>query len=137
MTASNLGFRLAILMLIGGIGWGIAMAASGNHATMPAHAHLNLLGWVSLFLFGVFYRLHPSLERSRLALFQVVAWAVGTVVLAGAVGLIHSGVAEAEPVAAIGSLLMLADVLLFAFLAFRATQPGTDVLRRAAMTAAE
>ena len=32
---------------------GIGMAASQNHSIMPAHAHLNLLGWVSLFLFGI------------------------------------------------------------------------------------
>jgi len=38
--------------------WGIFMAASRDHSSMPAHAHLNLLGWVSLFLFGIYYRMH-------------------------------------------------------------------------------
>jgi hypothetical protein len=38
---------------------------SVDHTTLPAHAHLNLLGWVSLFLFGIDYRLHPSLEGAE------------------------------------------------------------------------
>jgi len=30
------------------------MGISKDHAAMPAHAHLNLLGFVSLFLFGFY-----------------------------------------------------------------------------------
>ena len=43
------------------------MAISNDHAAMPAHAHLNLLGFVALFLFGVFYHLHPAIDRSKAA----------------------------------------------------------------------
>jgi hypothetical protein len=38
------------------------MAASRDHSSTPAHAHLNLLGWVSLFLFGIYYRMHPTAD---------------------------------------------------------------------------
>jgi len=62
-----------------------------DHAIMPAHAHLNLLGWVSLFLFGIYYRLNPSLEFSRLALVQVAVWSLGTIVLTVAVAALHLG----------------------------------------------
>ena len=48
---------------------------------MPAHAHLNLLGWVSLFLFGVFYQLHPAIDCSRAALVQVAVLDCGSVIL--------------------------------------------------------
>ncbi len=58
MKASSLSFQAAVLLVLVGMAWGIAMAASGDHSTHPAHAHLNLLGWVSLFLFGLFYHLH-------------------------------------------------------------------------------
>jgi hypothetical protein len=86
---------------------------------MPAHAHLNLLGWVSLFLFGIFYRLHPGLDRSRIALVQVVLWSIGTVVLTLAVAAIHLGYTAVDPVAAVGSLILLGDMVLFAALVFR------------------
>src|SRR6478752_7199076 len=74
MKASSLSFQAAVLLVLVGMGWGIAMAASGDHSTMPAHAHLNLLGWVSLFLFGIFYHLHPAIDQSRAARLQVWRW---------------------------------------------------------------
>ena len=83
MKASSLSFQAAVVLVVAGMIWGIVMAASGDHAAMPAHAHLNLLGWVSLFLFGIFYHLHPALDRSRAAMVQVWVWIVGTVILFG------------------------------------------------------
>ncbi len=64
MTASSLCFKAGILLLLVGMLWGIHMAISQNHSAMPAHAHLNLLGFVALFLFGIFYRLHPKAEAN-------------------------------------------------------------------------
>ena len=52
MNASVLCFRAAVLLVVAGMIWGIVMAISQDHSTFPAHAHLNLLGWVSLFLFA-------------------------------------------------------------------------------------
>jgi len=71
MRASSLSFRAAVVLVVAGMVWGIVMAISQDHAAMPAHAHLNLLGWVSLFLFGIYYHLHPTIDRSRTALVQV------------------------------------------------------------------
>jgi hypothetical protein len=119
MKASALSFRAAVLFAIAGMGMGIAMAIGQDHSVMPAHAHLNLLGWVSLFLFGIYYRLHPAADTSRLALVQVGIWCIGTVVLTIAVAAIHLGYVAAEPIAAVGSLVLLADMLLFAALVFR------------------
>lgn len=120
MNASRICFPVAVLMVLAGMGWGIHMAMSQDHATMPAHAHLNLLGWVSLFLMGVFYRLHPTLDRSRLALLQVVIWIVGTVVLVAGVFIIYSGDPEAgEPFATAGSLIVFADMAFFFLLVLR------------------
>ncbi|HWM48896.1 MAG TPA: hypothetical protein VNR11_18495 [Xanthobacteraceae bacterium] len=119
MTASTTSFKWAIALGLTGILIGIAMAASHDHAVMPAHAHLNLLGWVSLFLMGIFYRLHPALDATRAALIQVGAWIVGTVVLAIGVAAIHLGYPAAEPVAVIGSLIVLGAMIGFAVIVFR------------------
>src|ERR1700726_2476503 len=80
MKASILSFRAAVLMVVAGMIWGIVMGISQDHSTLPAHAHLNLLGWVSLFLFGIYYHLHPAVDLNRLALVQVSIWIVGTIV---------------------------------------------------------
>ena len=86
---------------------------------MPAHAHLNLLGWVSLFLFGIYYHLHPKVDHNRLATLQVWIWIAGTIIMTIGVGLVHSGHEIGDPIAAVSSLLVLADMLLFGWLVFR------------------
>jgi hypothetical protein len=78
MRAFILSFREAVLLVIAGMIWGILMGISQDRSTMPAHAHLNLLGWVSLFLFGIYYHLHPAVDRSRLASLQIWVWIAGT-----------------------------------------------------------
>ena len=119
MTASALSFRLAVLFVIAGMAMGIGMSMSQDHSIMPAHAHLNLLGWVSLFLFGIYYERRPALDTSRLAIIQVTVWSIGTVVLTIAVAALHLGYAAFDPVAAIASLIVLAAMLMFAYFVFR------------------
>jgi hypothetical protein len=118
MKASTLSFRAAVTFVVAGMIWGLTMAISENHSTLSAHAHLNLLGWVSLFLFGIYYRLHPSLEGATSALIQVGVWMIGTVIIAIGVGLATSGHPIGEPVAATGSFVVLLDMLLFGWLVF-------------------
>ncbi len=134
MKASSLSFRAAVVLVVVGMIWGIVMAASRDHAAMPAHAHLNLLGWVSLFLFGIFYHLHPAIDHSRAALVQVWVWIVATVIMAIGVGLVHTGHEIGDPIAAVSSLIVLADMLLFGWLVFR-RQPAEQAVQRSAMPA--
>jgi peptidoglycan/LPS O-acetylase OafA/YrhL len=119
MKASSVSFQAAVLFALLGMIWGIGMAISENHSAMPAHAHLNLLGWVSLFLFGVFYQLHPAIDRGRLALIQVSIWITGTVILTVGVGLIYSGHPIGDPLAGIGAFILLGGMLLFGWLVVR------------------
>jgi hypothetical protein len=119
MKASVLSFQAAVIFVIAGMIWGIIMAISIDHSTLPAHAHLNLLGWVSLFLFGIYYRLHPSLEGDKRASAQVWVWIIGTIILSIGVALVHTGHAIGDPIAAVGSIIVLLDMLLFGWLVFR------------------
>jgi hypothetical protein len=136
MKASILSFRAAVLMVIAGMIWGIVMGISQDHSTLPAHAHLNLLGWVSLFLFGIYYHLHPTVDLNPLATRQVWVWIVATIILTIGVGLVHSGHAIGDPIAAVASLVVLADALLFGWLVFRG-EPIELTRRRSAVPAAE
>lgn len=119
MKTSTLSFRAAVVFVVAGMIWGIVMAISQDHSALPAHAHLNLLGFVSLFLFGIYYRLHPALEGTTRAGVQVWVWIAGTIVLAIGVGLVHTGHAIGDPIAAVGSFVVLFDMLLFGWLVFR------------------
>jgi hypothetical protein len=120
MRASTLSFRSAVCLGIVGMIIGIIMAASGDHSVYPAHAHLNLLGWVSLFLIGIYYRFHPVLDTSRVALIHVYIWICGTIILTCGVAAIFLGRTDLEPIAIAGSLIVLGAMLMFAYLVFRA-----------------
>jgi peptidoglycan/LPS O-acetylase OafA/YrhL len=124
MKASSLCFKAAVLLVLAGMVWGLQMAISGDHSAFPAHAHLNLLGWVCLFLFGIYYRLHPAHETSRFALTQIWIWIVGVIVQAIGVGLVHTGTPSAEPAAAGGSLVVLLGMLMFGWIVFRPEPAG-------------
>jgi len=119
MKASVLSFRAAGAFLVAGLIWGLVMAISQDFSTMPAHAHLNLLGWISLFLFGLYYRLHPWLEGSRGTRVQVWIWIIGTIIMAIGITLVQTGHTLGEPIAAIGSITVLLDALLFGWLVFQ------------------
>ena len=118
-NASSICFGAAVAIVVLGMIWDLLMAIADDHSAFPAHAHLDLLGGMSLFLFGIYCRLHPVLERSKLALTQVWLWIAGTVIQAIGVSLLTTGTAKAEPVAAVGSLLVLIAMLMFGWLAFR------------------
>lgn len=60
----------ALLCLIVGEGVGIYMGMAQNFTLSPAHAHLNLLGWVTLAAFGLMHRAYPGLAKSRMAMPQ-------------------------------------------------------------------
>lgn len=57
---SQLFFAVAAICGIAGIVWGILMAESNDHLQMPAHAHLNLIGWVSSAIYGTFFALNSG-----------------------------------------------------------------------------
>ncbi len=128
VKASTLSFYSAVCLGIVGMVVGIIMAASGDHRIFPAHAHLDLLGWVSLFLIGIFYRLHPSIGASRVALVQVGIWICATVILSCGVAAIFLGRPDLEFIAIAGSLIILADMVMFAYLIFRSEQSASRTL---------
>jgi heme/copper-type cytochrome/quinol oxidase subunit 1 len=89
-----------------------------DHSQMPTHAHLMLLGWVSFAVFGVFYQMFPNAAANRLA--QVHFWLAqaSLVVLLIGLFLIFSGQPSADPIAAVGSIGMLASMILFGIIAW-------------------
>jgi hypothetical protein len=49
---AGLYFKTAVVFLLIGISMGLQMAISGTHNVIGPHAHANLLGWVTMALFG-------------------------------------------------------------------------------------
>src|ERR1035437_628586 len=108
----------AVVLLVGMLA-GIAMGIQQNFMLAPAHAHLNLIGGVLLFLFGLYYRLVPAAGTSTLAKVQGWLHMIGAVLFpAGvAVVLLKGPSFEAAPIA--GSLIVVAAMALFVVIVFR------------------
>jgi hypothetical protein len=51
---------------LAGMAWGAQMAAREDFTLAPAHAHLNLLGWMALSIMGAFYALAGARAPVRL-----------------------------------------------------------------------
>tara|TARA_R110002020_G_scaffold39991_6_gene118333 strand:- start:101 stop:424 length:324 start_codon:yes stop_codon:yes gene_type:complete len=100
---------------------GIYMAASHDHGLSPAHAHLNLVGWVSVALYGLYYHAVPTAAAMRLARIQVGAATLGVILLAPGVALANLGMTEAPAV--IGSLITIVSMALFAAVVIRTRRP--------------
>jgi hypothetical protein len=107
-----------VLLLIGMVA-GMAMGIQQNFTLAPAHAHLNLVGGVLLFLFGLYYRLVPAAGNSTLAQIQGSLHILGGLVLPAGVALtlLNNGAYFAAP--AIGSVIIVVATLLFAVVLFR------------------
>ena len=110
-------FLVAALCATLGMVWGIQMSASHDHTLSPAHGHLNLLGWVSMGMFGVYYAVTPHAADTTSA--RVHFW-----MALGGVALIAPGIALAiaeitEALAVAGSVLSIAAFLVFLSVVFR------------------
>jgi predicted membrane channel-forming protein YqfA (hemolysin III family) len=119
MSASSLSFRIAVLFVLIGMILGVYMAASHNHTLGQAHAHINLIGWVSLFLIGLFYERRPQFDKSAGARWQVIVYTIGAVLLNTSLTALLLGNPGAEPGAAAGSIVVLGAMLWFGWLVFR------------------
>jgi hypothetical protein len=97
-----------------GMLWGIEMAASQDHKLAPAHAHLNLIGFVVMSIYGTFYALSPTAGNSRLAKLHYGLTSLAVLVMVPGIVIAISG--RSETLAIIGSLLALSSMSLFLFM---------------------
>lgn len=117
MTNVSRSFMLmGTLFLLAGIPIGMYMGASGNTTLAPLHAHLNLLGFVLMMIFGLVYRNIPEMGGARLATVHFWLHTVGAAVLLVMLYLLLAGsITEAGmvPVAPVAELLVLLGILCF------------------------
>src|SRR5262249_61683973 len=73
-------FRVSVALGLAGMALGIAMGIRQDFALAAAHAHLNLLGFVALFLAALYYRVVPAAAAIPLARTQAVVAVAGAIV---------------------------------------------------------
>lgn len=115
-TATFFFLAAAIFALIG-MAWGIQMSATHDHGLSPAHGHLNLLGFVTMAVFGTYYALNSAAAQSNLAKVHFGLAIVSVVVIVP--GIVMAISEQGEALAKIGSVLTILSMALFAFTVFR------------------
>jgi hypothetical protein len=102
---------LATILLIVGVGLGVFMAASHDYQLTPVHAHINLVGWASLALYGLAYRAYPQIARRRLA--AVHFWFAAPAAILMGPGIALAVLYQVEPLALLTALMWLVGAVIF------------------------
>jgi hypothetical protein len=107
---------MAVVFALLGMGYGMYMAGSQDHTLAGAHAHNNLLGWVTTALYGFYYRAVPG-SVTRLATIHLAVTLVANLIFPIGIGLAILGTTPA--LAAIGGALEIVAMVIFGFTVWR------------------
>ena len=114
-----------LVFLLIGMGLGLRMSMTQNFALHGLHAHLNLLGFVVMTLFGLCYRHWPKMQEGALA---TTHYLLHTVTVALSLALLYFLLSDMELAPKIGPVMDMllvgtyAGVLLFTYLFFTRTK---------------
>ncbi|MEO6781146.1 MAG: hypothetical protein ABI407_08215 [Bradyrhizobium sp.] len=113
---------VSVVILLIGMLAGIAMGIEQDFMLAPAHAHLNLIGGVLLFLFGLYYRLVPAAGSSILARVQGWLHIVGAILFPAGVALVLLKGPSLIAAPIVGSLIVTVAMALFAVIVFQTSR---------------
>ncbi|MEO6396425.1 MAG: hypothetical protein ABIO40_11000 [Devosia sp.] len=106
-------FGVAVLFVLAGMIWGIQMAISQDHTMAPAHAHNNLIGFVTMAIYGIYYRLVPAAADRRLAVVHFWVALVGAVCFP--IGLAMALMGQSDILIQIASIVVLLGMAIFVY----------------------
>jgi len=107
-------FTAAVIYGICGMLWGAYMASTDIFTLATAHAHLNLLGWVTLSLMGGFYALAGERAPMRLGWINFAISNLGLLILIPSLAKLLAGDKAFEGVVAVGTMVTILGMLIFA-----------------------
>lgn len=94
-----------------GFAFGIWVGINERFDQAHLHAHINLVGWASMVLFGLLYRAFPALAENQFAAVHFAHYNLGAIVFL--VGIPLAQAHQTVAPAAAGSLLALVGMLTF------------------------
>lgn len=121
MSVSANFLRLGVLSALVGMTMGVWMGANEDFVLRPVHAHINLLGFASMMLFGLFYRAFPEAARGRLPLAHFILSVVGFLILMPSLALMLLQKPIFLPAMIASEIMLVTSMLLFVIIVFMAT----------------
>ena len=121
MFVSNNFLRLGALSALVGMSLGVWMGANENFVLRPVHAHINLVGFASMMLFGLFYRAFPAAGRGWMPMAHFVLSVIGFLILMPSLTLMLLGKPLFVPGMIASEIMLVASMALFVVIVFKAT----------------
>ena len=108
-------FAVGVLCVLCGMIFGMWMGATQHFEAAPAHAHLNLIGWVTMALYGTFYALTANTISVKLAWIQFAVSTIGILVMIPSLFLLllNGNDPKFEPGITAGSMIVALGMVLF------------------------
>lgn len=119
-----------LIFLLVGMAFGLKMSASMDFTLHGLHAHLNLLGFVLMTLFGLCYRSWPRMKENKLA---TVHYLLHTISVGAALTLLYFLLTKPELGPKIGPVMNMLlggtyiGILLFTYLVFTRAKDQADI----------
>ena len=114
MSLGNRFIMVGILYLFVGMSMGIMMGASRDFTLHGVHAHINLIGWVSMVLFGLIYRSIPGMNVGKLGNVHFWVSNVSLVIMMVTLTMVVKGNTSVVPVLAASEIALVISVVIFA-----------------------
>ncbi|MEK4229234.1 cytochrome-c oxidase [Solibacillus sp. FSL H8-0538] len=93
---------------------GLVMGIIQNFSFSSVHAHLNLLGWVSMAIFGIIYSIYKNVGKTKLAKTHFWLHNIGLPIMQGSLFIeLLTGNTSFTIGIIIGSLIVVLGILLF------------------------
>lgn len=124
-----------MLCVLTGMAWGMWMGAHQDFTMAPAHAHLNLLGFVTLSIMGTFYALAGDRAPVRLAWINFVLSLGGVVIVIPMLAKLLAGDASIGPMMVVPELIVVAGMATFLLSIITVARGGAGSAVRAAAPA--
>ena len=120
MSVSNNFLRLGVLSALVGMSLGVWMGANQDFVLRPVHAHINLLGFASMMLFGLFYRSFPAAARGWLPMVHFALSVLGFLILMPSLTLLILEKPLFMPAMIASEIMLVLSMLLFVIIVFLA-----------------
>ncbi|MFI4977032.1 MAG: hypothetical protein ACHP84_21070 [Caulobacterales bacterium] len=108
-------FGAAVLFALTGMAMGIWMGTTEDFTYAPVHAHINLLGWVTLALMGTFYALAGDAAPRLLAWVNFWVSVAGNLLTLPMLVMFLGGNRSVIPPMAAGEVAIVVGMLVFGF----------------------
>jgi cbb3-type cytochrome oxidase subunit 1 len=107
--------KISVVYFLIGVLMGLYMSIAHNYLLTGVHVHINLLGWMSLAVAGILYKLYPHLEQTLVAKMHFWLHNLGLPVMMIGLTFVLLGNTGLVPVVSIGSLAVVLGIILFVY----------------------